>query len=268
MTNNSLNTKTIFQELSIQLAMNGLSFSLRDTVSGNLLKLKYFSFKKIENEQELLQEIQELIALEKLAESSYDSIQVTAINNTLAFVPNVLFEENNLADYLKFANKLEPTDVLSYDSIDSIDAKIVYKPFTTINNYLFEVFGSFEASHHCEKLLHYFQQESKQSLNIKKCYLYFRENTFDCFILNQNKLLFYNNFTFQNNEDVLYFLLFTFEQYKLKQENNPILISGDLSSSSSLFQLLQKYFKQLSKLPIKQNGLFDALALQKTIPLL
>jgi hypothetical protein len=247
MTNNSLNTTNIFKELSIQIAMNGLSFSIRNTTSKEIVAVQEFPLEKTYSEQELEDKIDVIFNTNSFLNEKYDSINITHINNTATFIPNVLFEEENLADYLKFSISLENQSNIAFDSIANIQAKVVFLPFTRINNYIFDKLGSFNFTHHSNKLLKYFLTKNPQN-SFKNTYLFFRKDTFDCFILQNNKLLFYNNFTFQNEADVLYFLLFTFEQFALKQDANSLFISGDLKSSDIIYTNLKKYFKQLEHL--------------------
>jgi len=269
MTNNSLNTTNIFKELSIQIAMNGLSFSIRNTTSKKILAIQEFPLEKTYSEQELEDRISTIFNTNSFLLDKYDNINITHINNTATFVPNVLFEEENLADYLKFSISLENQSNIAFDNISDIQAKLVFLPFTRINNYIFEKLGSFNFTHHSNKLLKYFLTKNPQN-SLKNTYLFFRGDTFDCFILQNNKLLFYNNFTFQNEADVLYFLLFTFEQFTLKQDINSLFISGDLKENDIIAVHLKKYFKQLEYIKTAQQttGLNSQKLVEKLTPIL
>jgi hypothetical protein len=253
MTNNSLNTtNNIFKELSIQIAMNGLSFSIRNSASKKILAIQEFPLEKTYSEQALEDKIDAIFNTNPFLNEKYDSISIIHINNTATFVPSALFEEENLADYLKFSISLENQSNIAFDNISSIQAKLVFLPFTRINNYIFDKLGSFNFTHHSNKLLKHFLTKNPQN-SLKNTYLFFREDAFDCFILQNNKLVFYNSFTFQNEADVLYFLLFTFEQFALKQDVNSLFISGDLKQNDLIYVNLKKYFKQLEYLETEQQ---------------
>src|SRR5699024_1618624 len=74
-------------------------------------------------------------------------VEVTYAHALYAMVPSSYFDKDHLSDYLKFNVRLLPTDELNYDELEEMEAKMVYVPFTNINNYLFDNFGSFTYRH-------------------------------------------------------------------------------------------------------------------------
>lgn len=267
MKKNSINTTIIFKELSIQIAMNGLSFAIRNSAN-DILTVKTFSFEKIYTELALVEAVKNTLNNEKVLHEKFDKISVTHSNNNITFVPNALFQTTNLADYLKFSISLEQQQNIVYDNIDNLSIKAVYIPFGIINNLLFERYGDFESSHHAVKLLDYFQAKNELN-NTKTCYLYLKKDSFDCFILENTKLVFYNNFTYQNTADILYFLLFTFEQFNLNQEKNPIYYCGQIANTEILIEL-KKYFNKMTLIEntLKAINMTEQRYLQEIAPIL
>jgi hypothetical protein len=60
-----------------------------------------------------------------------------------------------------------------------------------------------------------------------------------------NNLLFYNVFSFENNEDVLYYLLFMMEQFSLNPLSTRLLIGGQVQTNDSLIISIKKYIKHV-----------------------
>jgi|GEM_PF-2281179 len=71
-------------------------------------------------------------------------------------------------------------------------------------------------------------------------------NYFDMIVLESNKLQLSNSFFYKSNEDFLYFLVYTLEQLKLEPKNIVLQLNGHISADSELFQLLRKYFLNLT----------------------
>ena len=266
MTKNSLNTSTIFKELSIQIAMNGLSFSIRNASNNTIEAIKFFPIESSFSIESIENSIKNIIIKESLHKESFDKITVIHTNNAVAFVPNALFNTANLADYLKFSVDLKPNDQIAYDEVEGLEAQLVYRPFTSINNFFIDTFGSFEAVHHCYPLVNFIVKHNTDS--IKKCYIHFREDTFDCFIFEKTKMIFYNNFTFQNEADVLYFLLFTFEQFQLDQTINTITISGSTASEAVIISTLENYFEKIERLKTPVQLDIDSTLQKQLYPIL
>lgn len=59
------------------------------------------------------------------------------------------------------------------------------------------------------------------------------------------QLLFYNNFKFESNEDILYYLLFTMEQFGLNPLQVKVAIAGEIEASGELSKILKRYIKHI-----------------------
>ena len=76
-----------------------------------------------------------------------------------------------------------------------------------------------------------------------------------------------NTYNFQAPEDVLYYVLFGFEQFDLNPEQIPLALAGSVSEQSELFDLLFKYVRNVSLYshgprPIKDLAQHQELPLQ------
>ncbi len=165
------------------------------------------------------------------------------INNRLStLVPETLFDEKLSLEYLKYDVKLLKNDVPSYDKIDEIEAVNVYLPFINVNNYLIDNFGTFDYFHYSTLFI---KKSIKYELgnNHYTC-LNFRENCFDMAVLKNGKLLFHNSFDYKTKEDVLYFILNSFQQNKFKLKKNIFFISGNLNDDISDF--LKKFHNNIN----------------------
>lgn len=59
-------------------------------------------------------------------------------------------------------------------------------------------------------------------------------------------LLFYNVFSYQSNEDILYYLLFMMEQFQLNPLHTHLCLAGERPVQDELFKNIKKYIKQVS----------------------
>ena len=74
-------------------------------------------------------------------QTEFDDIVIIHENDLSTLVPKALFNEEYLADYLKFNSKILKSDYLSYDSLVHNKSVNVYVPYVNINNYIYEVYG-------------------------------------------------------------------------------------------------------------------------------
>ena len=159
-------------------------------------------------------------------------------------VPESLFDKKLCLEYLKYSVRLVKNDSASFDNIDEIEAVNVYLPYTNVNNYLFDNFGSFDYYHYstlfikkCIKSSH----KIKNSTNLN-----FRGDCFDIVIFKNKKLMFHNSFNYKTKEDVLYFILSSFLQNKLKFEKTYLFVSGEIDENDDVFVFLKSFHRKIS----------------------
>jgi len=175
---------------------------------------------------------------------SVNKVKLIVDNNLSTLVPESLFDKKLCLEYLKYSVRLVKNDSASFDNIDEIEAVNVYLPYTNVNNYLFDNFGSFDYYHYstlfirkCIKSSH----KIKNSTNLN-----FRGDCFDIVIFKNKKLMFYNSFNYKTKEDVLYFILSSFLQNKLKFEKTYLFVSGEIDENDNVFVFLKSFHRKIS----------------------
>ena len=91
----------------------------------------------------------------------------------------------------------------------------------------------------------------------KLLWLNIRSNKIDIVVSENKKLLLLNSFSFQTNEDILYYTLFVCEQLELNPEKIPMTVTGDIEDHSILYQLLNQYIRNISIPEEPTLGLFS-----------
>ena len=226
--NNSTVSKTESKNiaLSIQFSLDGFSFCVVNSLKNSCTYFKEYQFKETQNSPEsLLEEIKDIFNSDTNLQLEYDKVTVIHENNLATLVPNQFFNEDSLANYLSLNIKTFKSDFITFDEIDIIDAKNVYIPYVNINNYLFQNFGEFEYKHHNTILL---EKLLKINTSDKKVmYVNVSKNTFDLIVLDNNKLILSNSFSYISKEDFIYYILFTTEQLQLDTMDFQLYFMGN-----------------------------------------
>ncbi|WP_223035067.1 DUF3822 family protein [Hanstruepera marina] len=241
--NNKLN-KTTNNSLSIQISLNGLSFCVLNLTNKTITYLNHIKFDKRVTPFRLLDILKDQFLVEETLQQNFQSIQVVHVNELATIVPKALFNENQIADYLKFNSKILKSDFITYDTIEANNSVSVYVPYVNINNYIYEKFGSFTYNHVSSILIDQILQSERQSnstkvvLNIYECY-------FQIIVVDKGALKLYNSFEFQTKEDFIYYVLFTFEQLQLDPETINLILLGDIEKDDELYAILYKYIRHV-----------------------
>jgi hypothetical protein len=88
----------------------------------------------------------------------------------------------------------------------------------------------------------------------KQVYVHFSKNKFEIVVVQNQKLLLYNSFDFVIPEDFIYYLLFTTEQLNLNPEHFKVQLLGLISDDSELFEIANKYIRNVSLLDVSNNA--------------
>lgn len=223
--------------------MNGLSFCVLDTISNTVLHSNKLEFKATSTPYLLLKELKAMLQGEKLLNKEYEEVTVIHRNNLYCLVPKSLFDKDELPNYLKFNTKLLANDQIVYDELPNQDMVCVYVPFTNVNNYLFECFGEFEFKHNSMSMLHaLFHQKSNKTI----CYVHVANKFMELAVLEERKLMLYNQFDFKTKEDFLYYVLFTYEQLGLHVEETKLKLFGAIEEGDSIYEICYQYLKKVS----------------------
>ena len=243
--NSTISLKTTIEnKLSIQFNLDGFSFSIYNTTSK---KEVYFYEYDFENSQatpeNLLLKIQEIFKTDAQLQSDFVSVTVIHQNNLSVVVPNRFFSEKDLASYLNFNVKKLAIDFITFDDLDGLNSKNIYVPYVNINNYLFQNFGEFEYKHHStvliEKLLNIKENKEKTMfVNVSK-------TTLDIVVIENNKLLLFNTFSYHSQEDFIYYILFIAEQLKLDTNEFPLYFTGKIDKQTARYKITYKYVKNV-----------------------
>ena len=238
-TSNSYNIPSK-QALSIQISLSGLSFCILQRDLKIISILRNYTFEKKLNHHEVLDKLKQLFNTESFLQSHFDSVHVIHSNELSTLVPKALFDENSLADYLKFNSKILKSDFIAYDTIDINDSVNVYIPYVNINNFIYDVFGAFTYKHISTILMEQILVIEKNATNTK-VYINVNSNHFEMIVIDKSKLLLYNTFEYTTKEDFIYYILFTTEQLQLNPELFELIFIGDIDSKDELYTMAYKY---------------------------
>jgi hypothetical protein len=234
-----------YHKLSIQVSLNGLSFCILDTIGKKIVKAEKHTFDNRLNPYGAQKELKRFIKKQQIKDYAFSEVMVVHRNDLFSLVPKDLFDPNEMANYLKFNTKILVNDLLEYDEIPSFEMVNVYVPFVNINNFIYELFGDFEFKHHSTVLIESLLGRNASSAEAV-CYTYVTENELDIVILQNKKLIFYNNFSYKTPEDFLYYLLFTWEQLRLDPNDIKLRLFGTIEEGDPIFSICQDYIQHLS----------------------
>lgn len=246
--NSKYNTAIVskHKQISIQLSLDGFSFCITDIPSSKILAFVEYIFKEQPTTPELLYtNVVQIFNQDKDLQQDFDTILVIHKNELSTLVPDAFFDQEKLKTYLNYNVKILADDYITSDTITKINAKNVYIPFVNINNYLFQGYGEFEFKHHStiliEKLIDYSSKTSE-----KQFFVNVFPKTIDVVVTQNDKLLLYNQFSYNTKEDFIYYILFVAEQLQMNPDEFKLIFLGKIDEKSDVYKITYKYIRNIS----------------------
>ncbi|PTM09247.1 MAG: DUF3822 domain-containing protein [Bacteroidetes bacterium] len=231
--------------LSIQVSLSGLSFCILNTETNTITHFSSHIFDKTLNPSDVLNALKNHLSQTKVLQEDFNTVNLIHENELSTLVPKPFFNEDFLADYLKFNSKILSNDYIAHDDLAQGDIVNVYVPYVNMNNFLYDTYGSFDFNHYSTILLKAIFSIHKNKVETTM-YINISNKHFEIVTLKGNSLLLYNTFEYQTKEDFIYYILFTAEQLQLNPEEFPLVLIGNVSENDDLYSIAYTYIRHIS----------------------
>jgi len=229
--------------LSIQLNLDGLSFCILDPVREKYIAFESKSFPKDQIFDDYLNILEDYLDNHELLKLKFKASRLIWISNKNTLIPNSFFNIENLKKYFEFNQKLGDLDEIHYSGLKFVDAYSVF----IIPNQVASIF-----SRRFKNIVFYNQQIPfieqalfKHHSENKKVIVHVNHQFIDVAITENNKLLLYNNFLYKNEMDMVYFILYVFDQFGLDTQHTELILSGIIDQKDHALIKLKDFIKHI-----------------------
>lgn len=204
-------------------------------------QLDFLLEKSIDTEQTFIHE--ELIDTIRPFIISNSVQKFTWFSSEFTVIPSALFLPNHLENYysLNFG-EVNQNQKLSYDSLNDVRMCIVYSIPKWLSDFKQGYFFNSEIKHHASLLVKNTLKSPYENL----ISIVFEGSSFLMCIKKDNKLLICNSFDYQDEEDLLYFIVTHHNQLKLADNSVLSLMSYKTEFNKERVLELLSHFKELS----------------------
>jgi hypothetical protein len=156
-------------------------------------------------------------------------------------VPSLLYKKEEKEAILAFNTEVKGKILV--DTILSQKARLIYSVPKSILTIASNFFPKAKQKSQESILIH---QYSQLKNNTENAYLYLNQKKITITLFKENKLVFNNSFDYLTKEDLLYFVLFSFEQLKLSSENIEVTLFGEISKDDENYKILYDYIQNIT----------------------
>ena len=178
----------------------------------------------------------------ELLKHTYRHVSVQLLNRLFTLIPHS-YDGGDLKELLSFNLGIKDIKTAHTDLINNT-ISFAYTTDFELLNFIEKTFSASKINHAGATSIDLFLR--LQALKNSDVFLNIHSSVIELIIKKDNDLLFYNIFKWDTNEDVLYFLLFTIEQFQLNQATARLIIAGNIATNNELITLIKKYIKSVS----------------------
>ncbi len=229
-------------DLFILLEKSNIQLALKERRSGNLLALEIIPSAD-QKQTEWKQLLEHTSANSKLLRNfEFLKVMVGVATQEFTLVPEALFKPGDESIYFKTNFIQSPGTILHSQHVPSFHLYTIFSIENELEKELNHLFQDPQLWHYSQALLTGISKQLKADAG-KQVWLNIRKNKMDIVVSENKKLLLINSFSWQTNEDILYYTLFICEQLELNPEKFPMIVTGEIEEGSAIYSLLGKYIR-------------------------
>jgi len=225
---------TLEYKLSIQLALDGFSFSILDSIQNKVIYLYHQELFETEPDF-LLKRLKQIYEESEILERPFKKTRIIyAVPNRTVFVPEKLFALDHAESYIKLAFQQSTAPRILNNRIGEINYRAVYEIPGLIHDY-------FKEHHPGAEFLNsasFYNSDTGE----KESLLYitiFKKHIVVSFV-KEKELLFHNCFFQDGENDMLYFVLGSIKMSGLEPDR--IILNGIVNKHETIYHRLRQYF--------------------------
>jgi hypothetical protein len=192
--------------------------------------------------QSIEMQFQAFIISSNVIKTSYKDVFINHSNTKFTLCPTVLYSPENTRTLLEFNIGYTSDSVIKTDEINH-DIQCIYAIPELLNSTIDKLLPSHKSKNTLSVLCQLFL--SAEEFSSESVLLYLYKNLIYIIVKDKHKLLLANTFDVNTQEDVLYYLLFTLEQFELNPLTVKLAIAGNTETNNTLITSVKKYIKEV-----------------------
>lgn len=217
--------------LSIQLGLNGFSFSIKDRFGYHVLEYQQYENIRANG---IKKEFELFIKNNEILKNEYQSVSIIIDSPKYTLVPRDKFEIESISESFNLLHELKDTESLNY--INYLDVVVVYTCERALKRIINEYYPEAHIIPSLISVLYYaeYTQEIEYQVLIHRT----NESQVEILLHHNKELLLCNSYKCINNTDIIYYTLNAIKSFGIEFEKCRLIYSGEFSEIEVLKPLL------------------------------
>lgn len=174
-----------------------------------------------------------------------DEEALVLVDSNQLLIPESEFAEEQTDTLYEHTFTETNNEVKLFDELPALNVKVVYSLNKDLKHLIEEHFSNVCYSSLCVPVWNAFYHRTGNSPQ-RKLFGYFHDKKLEVFAFSQKRFKFCNTYAVTHVNDVLYFLLFVWEQLAFDQEKDELFIAGSVPNEEWLAAQLRRYIQRVS----------------------
>jgi len=235
---------SIEYKLSILIGKDSFFYFIEDLES-NALVLKQIQYEQEGHESDGKEQVLKQILLqEKYLQLPYADVSICYSGPKFTIVPQEVFNKHQLKAYLTQVTRIGKNEAVSRCHLTTQDISIVY----SIDKIILDIAKSyFPGAKHMHIMAPLLAQAFQHTTSQKgyQVFVHTGIGIMGIFLFESGDLQFANTFSYESENDFLYYVLLIYEEFGLQTEKIPLMWTGRIQKKSALYEKVEKYIKHL-----------------------
>lgn len=230
--------------LLLQLSTRDFQLLVVDPTDNKILLLEDFVLPNLTSHDELMQMLDQLFDSHALLKAGFwKKIKISIKNQKFVQVPQALFAEESLAEYLKFN---APVDSVKEDSLSTVNTRTQAVTIFAINKDLRQWFDKMyqnnpptythQSAALIEGIMDFAEGRKDQPL-----YIYVDRFKLHLLACKDGKLLYYNQFAIKQFSDYVKYIMLVMRSLNMDQQTSQVVLWGYIGKNSPHYHEFYKY---------------------------
>lgn len=229
--------------LSIQVSLNGFSFSVHDDIDKNVLCLKYLPVKN-SSLPLLIRRLEDWFEQDEILKLNYAQKEITFIGSKYYLVPEKLNSKNTETDINKLLFDTTSANEKIENRIEQLSSNLNFNIPKGLQTQLQNSQGSDFVLHHVlNKLLPYFINYTNENSLL----LFFDEKDMFLFLKKNGELKICNTYRINHPNDAIYYALTASKSFNVQFDKSKLFLSGKANRIDVVEKNLSNHFSEIRR---------------------
>ncbi len=251
-------SKTVSYILSLQIDKYGYSYAIIDPAGAKYAAVNHHSFDKKIADKSITEKAESMLKEDLFLSKNYRSVFFSVADSKSTLIPKDFFDKKQIKKYFTINHILDDYEELHFNYIKKIDTYNIFSMPSDLTTLMINKFPEIIFVHHNNVFITDLVTRA-ENLKFKLPYIQINVNSksFDIGIYKDNKFQMINTYYFDNENDFIYYVLNTINQYDIKLNKAYINFSGFVEKDTEFYYFIHQYLPKINFLKLNNGLKFD-----------